>query len=289
MVRTHLRDRLQEAEPVLLPGAYDAMTARIAQRAGFDAVYLSGSALAMSQHGLPDIGLTTATELVEAARRVVGAIDVPVVCDADTGYGNPLNVRRTVRSLLDVGVEGIQLEDQEDPKRCGHFNGKSVLDAREMVAKVQAAVDERGNDPAVIIARTDARAVHGLDDALERAGMFRDAGADVLFVEAPQSVEELERIGASFEDTPLLVNVVEGGRTPPLEFDEYVRLGFRIVLYPTAAVRAAAKAVQRFYQHLHEHRSTGRIEAELLTFDERNELNGLDRFMELDRRYAIEP
>lgn len=281
-----LRELLARPEPLLLPGVHDALSARLAQQAGFEAVYLSGSAVAMSLLGLPDIGLVTATEVVEQARRVVDAIDVPLICDADTGYGNALNVARTVRSLEAAGVAAVQLEDQQFPKRCGHFEGKEVIGREEMVMKVRAAVEARRNRDTLVIARTDARACLGLDAAIERALTYHEAGADILFVEAPQSVEELRLVGERIP-APLLVNVVEGGKTPQLEFEEYATLGFRMILYPTAPVRVAARALGNFYRMLRVERSTRALLGSMVSFSERNEINELDRYWRLERRYGV--
>lgn len=283
-----LRALLARPEPLLLPGAHDALSARLAQQAGFEAVYLSGSAMAMSLLGLPDLGLVTATELIEQTRRVVESIDIPLVCDADTGYGNALNVARTIRALEMAGVAAVQLEDQVFPKRCGHFEGKEVISQCEMARKIRAAVDARRSPDTLVIARTDARARLGLDVAIERALAYHEAGADILFIEAPQSVQELRQIAARIP-APLLVNVVEGGKTPQLEFDEYARLGFRIVLYPTAAVRVVANALRAFYSTLRGRRSTRDLLASMVSFEERNEINNLERYLRLERRYTMSP
>ncbi len=282
-----LRELLTRPGPLLLPGAHDALSARLAERAGFEALYLSGSATAMALLGLPDVGLVTATEVVEQVRHVAETITIPLVCDADTGYGNPLNVARTVRALEAAGAAGVQLEDQQFPKRCGHFEGKSVIPQDEMVMKIRAARDAARNPDLVIIARTDARAMLGLPAAIERALAYREAGADVLFVEAPQTIEELRTIGERVPG-PLLVNVVEGGKTPQLTFEEYEALGFRVILYPTAAVRVAAKALADFYQRLREERSSLGFTHAMVSFEERNEINDLEGYQRLEERYATQ-
>ncbi len=287
MVDSALRRAITGGRPLLLPGVYDALSARLAEQARFQAIYLSGSAVAMTLLGLPDIGLVTATEIVEQARRVTEATTIPLVCDIDTGYGNPLNVGRTVRAMEAAGVSGVQLEDQQFPKRCGHFDGKSVIAQDEMVMKIRAALDARTSADLILIARTDARAVLGLDVAIERAIAYREAGADIIFVEAPDSIEELGRIGKNVPG-PLLVNVVEGGRTPQLSFDEYASLGFTVILYPTAAVRAAARTLSHFYRELKNVRSTLHLEHALLGFEERNEVNDLASYITLEKRYATE-
>lgn len=282
---SNLRRLLGRREALLLPGVHDALTARLAERAGVEAVYLSGSALAMAALGLPDIGLVTASETIGEARRIAEVISVPLVCDADTGYGNPLNVARTVRALGAAGVAGIQLEDQDFPKRCGHFEGKDLIPREEMVMKIRAAVEAREDPDLVIIARTDARAVLDLEAAIERSLAYREAGADVLFVEAPRTVDELREIGQRVPG-PLLVNVVEGGLTPQLPFDEYEALGFHVILYPTAAVRVVARAAAGFYAVLRKERTTRGIIDTMVGFEERNEINDLARYAELERRYA---
>jgi 2,3-dimethylmalate lyase len=269
---------------MLLPGVHDALSARLAEQSGFSAVYMSGSAVTASLLGQPDIGMITQTEMVEQARRIVEAVEVPLICDADTGYGNPLNTRRTVRLFESVGVAGIQLEDQTFPKRCGHFDRKEVISLQDMVAKVSSAVDARRDASFVLIARTDARAVRGLDEAIERGLAYGDAGADIIFIEAPESEDELQRIVHTVP-FPLLVNMVEGGRTPQLPFDALVDLGFKIVLYPTAGIRSVMKTLKLLYQDLLEAGSTADLLDRLVGFDERNEVTGLAFFETLEDRY----
>src|SRR5215213_8136157 len=232
-----LRTLLEGGEPVLAPGAYDGLSARLVERAGFPAVYMTGFGASASLLGRPDVGLLSFAE-------------VPVIADADDGYGNPLNVMRTVSEYEAAGVAALHIEDQVAPKRCGHMDGKDVIDAAEMVEKVRAAVEARRAPDLVIIARTDARAVEGLDAALERARRYRDAGADMLFVEAPESEEEVVAVADAFPDTPLLFNAIDGGRTPPLPVDRLRELGFRLVLSPLTALFAAARAVQDALEHL---------------------------------------
>lgn len=274
------RRLLAGSEPLLLPGSHDALSAKLVEQAGFEATYLSGSAVAMSLLGLPDIGLVTATEMSDQARRVVRAVSIPVVCDADTGYGNALNVRRTVADLTSAGVAGIQLEDQTFPKRCGHFEGKSVIGEREMSLRVAAAADARPPDGPVIIARTDARAELGVDAAIARAKAYQVAGAEVVFVEALQSEDELRAVAGAI-DAPCVVNVVEGGKTPELPFDVYAAMGFRVVLYPTAGVRVVGESLSRFYAHLRDRRSSAAWAGGMLGFDERNRVTELARYLDL--------
>jgi 2-methylisocitrate lyase-like PEP mutase family enzyme len=218
-----LRDILAQEKTILVPGAYDAFSAKILKQAGFKIVYMTGSGVTASLSGMPDVGLLNMTEMVNQARYIVNAIDLPLICDADNGYGNPINVIRTVREFERAGVAGIHIEDQVAPKRCGHFEGKQILPAEEMVMKIKAALYARENGDFLIIARTDARSVMGLKEALQRAHLFVEAGAEMIFVESPQSREELRTIASELSGTPLLVNMVEGGKTPILTFEELKR------------------------------------------------------------------
>src|SRR5262245_50559957 len=227
-----LRALLAGREPVVAPGAYDWLSTRLLHAAGFPAVYMTGFATAASYLGRPDVGLLGMSEMVDQARRIVQAVRVPVIADADTGYGNPINVIRTVKAYEDAGVAALHLEDQVAPKKCGHMSGKQVLPAGEMIAKIRAAAASRRSEDFIILARTDARAIEGLESALERARLYKEAGADVLFVEAPEDEREVERIGEAFADTPLLFNWAEGGKTPPMPYSRLRALGFRIVIFP---------------------------------------------------------
>lgn len=249
-----LRALLAAPGPLLVPGAYDALSARLVEQAGFDATYMTGFGATASLLGLPDVGLLGMSEMVDNAARMARAVDVPLITDADTGYGNVINVVRTVQELERAGVAGIQLEDQVSPKRCGHMTGKQVVPTSEMVEKVRAAVEARRDPDVVLIARTDARAVDGLDAALTRAAAYRDAGADVLFVEAPESDAEVREIAKAFPDVPLLFNWVERGFSPMLPLDELVELGFAVVLFPVATLFSATTGMQRYLASL---RSTG--------------------------------
>ena len=279
-----LRRQLSEPGLLLLPGVYDALSARLAVNAGFRAIYLSGSALAMSQFGYPDIGLLTMTEVMEQARRITSAVDVPVVVDIDTGYGNVVNVRRAIREAEAAGVAAVQIEDQVFPKKCGHFEGKEVIPLNEMVGKIKAAVAARRQE-LVIIGRTDARAVTGLEDAIRRGCAYAEAGADVIFLEAPRSREEMEQITQSL-DVPLLVNMVEGGKTPQFSLKELEAMGFKIALYPTACIRAASHTLQNLYRHLLIHGSTANILDHLVTFEERNQITGLAGYEEWAKKFS---
>jgi 2-methylisocitrate lyase-like PEP mutase family enzyme len=282
MADTTLRELLAGPEPVVAPGAYDALSARLAEQAGFGAVYMTGFGASASLLGRPDIGLLSFGEMVDHARRLVQAVGIPVIADADDGYGNPLNVLRTVREYEAAGVAALHIEDQVAPKRCGHLAGKQVIPVGEMVEKVRAAVEARSE--MLIIARTDARAVEGLDAALERGRAYRDAGADVLFIEAPESEAEVEAVAAAFPDTPLLFNWADGGRTPPLGLDRIRELGFALVIFPLTTLFAAAQAVRDTLVALRS-RGTPTLERAPL-FDEFTELIGLPEAQQLEERYT---
>lgn len=284
-----LRALLDGEEMVVVPGAADALTARLIERAGYRACYFTGAGFANTQFALPDMGLVTLTEVVEQLRRIASAVRIPVIADADTGYGNALNVIRTVQLFEAAGAAGLQLEDQVSPKRCGHFEGKAVVSVGEMVKKIAAAVFARTDADFVIIARTDARAVEGLDAALDRARHYAQAGADVLFVEAPASGLELERIPRAVPERPHLVNMVVGGVTPLLPAATLARLGFRIALYPNIALHAAARAVGEILAILQRTGDVASIADRLITWDERQALVGLDRIEELQRAYLEVP
>lgn len=278
--------RAQASKKALtLPGAYDALSARLIQAEGFSAVYLTGAGLANSMLGVPDIGLVTVTELRDHVARVAETVDIPLVVDGDTGFGNAVNTYRTVRLLERAGASAIQLEDQVFPKKCGHFAGKAVISADEMAQKIHAAVDARQNDETVIIARTDARAVSTLEEAFERAELYREAGADVLFVEAPESLEELRTIGARF-DVPLVANMVEGGKTPLCTVDELSEMGFSAVLFANAALRVSQRAISEMLKELHTTGSTnGRLDV-MATWEERQSMVGKPFFDMLETKYS---
>lgn len=251
---TRLRALLARDEPLLVPGAYDALSARLVEAAGFDAAYMTGFGTTASLLGMPDVGLLSGAEMVDNAARMARAVDVPLISDADTGYGNAINVARTVQQFERAGVAAIHLEDQLAPKRCGHMTGKQVVPVSEMVEKVHAAVEARTDPDFVLIARTDARAVEGLDGALARAAAYLEAGADVLFVEAPESEAEIEAVARAFPDTPRLFNWVERGRTPMLPLERIAELGFALVLFPVATLFSATTGMQRYLAQL---RATG--------------------------------
>ncbi|MPQ96600.1 carboxyvinyl-carboxyphosphonate phosphorylmutase [Modestobacter sp. I12A-02628] len=283
--RARLRELLTRPRPLMAPGAYDALSARLVEQAGFDVVYMTGFGTTASLIGRPDVGLLGGSEMVDNARRIVSAVDVPVIADADTGYGNALNVLRTVQLYEQAGVAGIHLEDQVMPKKCGHMSGKVVIPAEEMVGKLRAAVAARRDPDLLLIARTDAAAVHGLDEAIARARAYAAAGADVLFVEAPTSEAAVEQVAAELRGVaPLVFNWAEGGRTPPIPLERIAELGFSLVLYPIGTLLAATAGIRASLEAL---RQTGVPSlAGVPTFQEFTDLIGLPEVQQLEQRFA---
>lgn len=282
---TLLRKLLKQPGIIVAPGAHNAFTAKIIeQTGGFHAVYMTGSGTTMSLIGEPDIGLLTMTEMVTQARNLANAVKLPVIADADTGYGNAINLARTVREFERAGVAAIHLEDQITPKKCGHFEGKQVVSLDEMIGKIQAAVDAREDPDFILIARTDARAVLGFEQAVERAHAYVEAGADVIFFEAPQSLEELQTIVQSIS-APIMVNMDEGTKTPLLTVSELNGMGFKIVIYPRSAPCAAAKTIQELMELLKETGTTRGFLDRIVTFEGRNRITGLARYKEMEKKY----
>ena len=269
---------------LVVPGVYDVLSARIAARAGFPAVVLTGYGLSAAHLGEPDFGLLTQTEVLDTARRVCAAVDVGVIVDGDTGYGGPLNVQRMVRELVAMGARGVLLEDQRWPKRCGHMRGKEVIDAGEHAAKIRAAQDARGDAPFVVTARTDALETHGLDEAIRRALLYKEAGATLLFVEGPRNLEELRRIGAELPP-PLAVNLIEGGKTPLCSLEELAEMGFFSVGFVLSGLYAAARALDETYREIRRAGTTAALGDRLMRFDEFNELVGVETRYAEDERY----
>ena len=280
-----LRQMMTGKQIVVAPGAHDALTAKIIEQVGFSAVYMTGYGQAASHLGKPDVGLLTLTEMVARASNIVEAVNVPVIADADTGFGNAVNVMRTVREYEKAGVAAIQLEDQVAPKKCGHMTGRQVVSKEEMVGKIKAAVDVRTDPDLMIIARTDARTVHGIGEALERAKAYEEAGADILFIESPESVEEMKQITTSFQ-VPVLANMVEGGRTPFLPADELWGIGYDLVIFPTASTYLVTKALTRLMTVLKDTGTTASLISEMITFEEFNDLIGLTKIRELENMYV---
>jgi 2-methylisocitrate lyase-like PEP mutase family enzyme len=272
-----LKHRLEKKTILQVPGVYDTLGALIAEQVGFEACYVSGAGIAYSQLGRPDLGLVSAKELCDQVARIVDRVSIPVIVDGDTGFGGVLNVERLVRALDKMGAQAVQLEDQTFPKRCGHLTGKSLIPVEEMIAKIRAAVDSRIHDDFLIIARTDAIAVEGLECALERIVKYRDAGADVLFVEAPRSVEEMQKIISATRPVPAMANMVEGGKTPYLTSEELENIGFRVVIYPNALTRRIVYAVRELFSDLKTLGTTQPHMHQMVMFDEINKIMGIDR------------
>ena len=281
--RQELRRRIDQPGYTMVPGAYDTLTARLVEAAGFAAVYLTGGGYSRA-NGYPDLGLLSLTENVLFIGRTVEAVGIPVIADADTGYGNAINVIRTVREYEKTGVAGFHIEDQVSPKKCGHYEGKEVISRAEMVGKIKAAVDTRRDADMVIIARSDARAIEGLQASIDRVNAYLEAGADVGFVEAPQSREELATVGKQLKK-PSLVNIFEGGKTPVLPVRELEAMGHRIGIYPSQTHRAAIAAAKKVLSALKEDGDTNRVEADLATFQDREDAVGTAKWRELEARY----
>jgi len=291
MTATTLSDRLSRPPILMAAGVYDPLTALIAERTGFEALYVSGAGIAYTRLGRPDIGLVSLSEVVETVELIRDRVGVHLIVDADTGYGNALNVERTVRLLERAGASAIQIEDQDFPKRCGHLDNKSLIPAQQMVGKIKAAIDARRSAQTLIIARTDAIAVEDFERAMARAALFREAGADVLFIEAPRKHDELRRIGARFgKSAPLLANMVEGGKTPILPASELEALGFAVVIFAAGVVRAVARTAEDFYASLKANGSTEPFRARMFDFDGLNHLLGTPETLARGRRYeSLEP
>ena len=285
-LRQLLNEAVASKQPLVLPGCYDALGARLVEQAGFDAAYMTGFGTAAGLLGRPDVGLLGLHEMVDNARRIAAAIDVPLLADADTGYGNQINVIRTVQEYERAGVAGIHIEDQVLPKKCGHMENKQVVDADEMVGKISAAVSARQDDDFVLITRTDARAPHGLDEAIARAHRFHEAGADVLFVEALEGVDEIERVATEFADVPLIFNWAEGGKTPPLTYDHIAELGFSMIIMPIGTMLAATRAMQGFLSKLKEGGTPAGFADELMPFGEFTDTIGLPEIVDLEQRFS---
>ena len=281
-----LRALLDSGELIMAPGAFDPLAARLAEEAGFPAVYMTGFGTSAALLGRPDVGLLTMTEMAGNAGRIADCVDIPVIADADTGYGNPLNVIRTVGAFESAGVAAIHLEDQVAPKKCGHMEGKQVIPAAEMAAKIRAAADARADPEFVLIARTDARAVEGLEQALDRARRYREAGADALFIEAVTTDAEAAEVARALPDVPLLFNWAEGGKTPPLPAARLRELGYQIVIFPISTLLAATAAMRRVLREIADAGTPAALLPELPSFSEFNEFIGLAEVREAERRYA---
>ncbi len=285
--RRRFRDLIMAPEILALPGAWDGLSALLIEQAGFLGVYVTGGGIARSS-GVPDIGLITMSEQVARVRMICEAVSVPVLADADTGYGNALNLMRAVQEMEAAGAAGVHIEDQITPKRCGHYEGKEVVARQEFVQKIEAACAARRHDDFVIIARTDARAVLGLEEAIQRGQECRQAGADVIFVEAPQTVEEIQRVAEAI-DAPLLLNMVcKGGKTPYVPTDELERMGYNIIIFASDVQRAAIVAMQRLLRELHDKR-TAEFFDDMVTFQERERIVNTAHYLQLQEQYLRMP
>ena len=282
-----LRALLARPQCTIAPGVADGLAARLVKLSGFEAVYMTGFGTSLTRLGMPDVGLLTASEMIDNASRIVDASELPVVADADTGYGNPINTRRTIRDYEKAGVAGVHIEDQSWPKRCGHLAGKRVIPIAEMVAKIKAACDARRDHDFVIITRTDAIAIEGLDAALERGVRYREAGADMLFIEAPVGRAEVDRVSQHFKGVPLLYNMAASGKTPDLPADELGKLGFRLAIYPNWVILAAIPAMQDLLSELKRTGSIAHMRDKVATLKQFTEIAGLPEIQQLEERYGL--
>ncbi len=284
---TQLRNLLAQPGCVVAPGVADAFGARLVKLEGFQAVYMTGFGTSLTRLGMPDVGLLTATEMIDNASRIVDASELPVIADADTGYGNPINTRRTIRDYEKAGVAGVHIEDQSWPKRCGHLAGKRVIPTAEMVAKIKAACDARRDKDFMIITRTDAIAIEGLEAALERGERYREAGADMLFIEAPVGREQVEIVSKRFQGVPLLYNMAASGKTPDLPADELGTLGFKLSIYPNWMILAAIPAMQNALRELKKTGSIAGLRPHAATFKQFTEIAGLPEIQVLEEKYGV--
>lgn len=282
-----LRELLNSGEPFLTAGANDALSAVIAERAGFKAITMGGYLATAVSLARPDIGLMTMTEMAEQARRICAVTNIPLIADADNGHGNVLNVIRTIQEMENAGAAGVILEDQVMPKRCGHMAGKKVIPMEEHVQKIRAAVYARKDPDFIIIGRTDARQAHGLDDAIARAKAYAEAGADVVFVEAQESMEELERVPKEIKGVPLVVNMIEGGRTPLLSKDELSKMGYQVIFYNLGSLYTQTKAIQDYCEYVIAHGTSAGFTGPMVAFDEFNSIVGLPELRELEEKFKV--
>jgi len=281
-----LRDLLKNNSINIAPGIYDGFTGLMVQNAGFECAYVSGASISYSQLGKSDVGLTTLTEVANTISRIRERLLIPLVVDADTGFGNALNVQRTVRLLENAGASGIQIEDQTIPKRCGHLDGKDIITQGQMVGKIKAAKDTIENDNTIIVARTDAIAVEGFEAAISRAEAYLEAGADMLFIEAPRSIKQMEDIGKKFcKKVSLLANMVEGGKTPKLNSQQLEKLGFNFIIFPGSMIRTFAFAAQYYLNNLKKHGSTDKVQDRMLDFGQLNDLLGTNELLDKVKQY----
>lgn len=282
---TQLRKLLEKEEIIIAPGAYDALSAKLIEQAGFQAIYMTGAGVASGQLGVPDIGLITMTEMVMQAKNIVNATNIPVISDADTGYGNAINVMRTIREFEKAGVAAVHIEDQITPKKCGHWEGKQIISTKEMVNKIKAAVEARQDPDFIIIARTDSRSEFGLEDAIKRGRAYSEAGADVIFVEAPQTVNEIRIISECIKK-PLLINLPEGGKTPILPLPELQEMGYRIAILPSSLWMACIKAMQDLLEVLKKKGNTDDFRERMVSREELFDFVDISSYRKLEEQYT---
>ena len=281
-----LKERLEKKDEIIvLPGVYDALSARIAQNVGFNAAFQTGYGTSATLLGMPDFGFLNAGETIDNARRIINSVDIPILVDIDTGYGSPLNVWRTVTDIEKLGAGGIFLEDQVWPKRCGHMKGKSVISKDDYVQKLKAAIDARKSKDFIIVARTDSLAQYGIDEAIERGKEFQKIGADVIFIEAPKTLEEMKKITAEI-DAPLLANMIEEGVTPNLPAKDLEKLGFRMVVFPLSALYSSTYAIKNVFLSLHNTGMTKNLKKKMITFKEFNDFVNLPKYNQLEKKYS---
>jgi 2,3-dimethylmalate lyase len=280
----NLKSMLKSKKPLVIPGVYDALGAKIAQKVGFDAMFQTGYGTSATLFGMPDYGFIGATETVDNARRICRAVQIPVIVDSDTGYGNALSVWKLVKELESAGASGIFLEDQQWPKRCGHMQGKEVVSQEEYTEKLSAAIDARENKDFIIVARTDARATEGLDEAIERGKQNKKTGADAVFVEAPRSIDEMKKIGKEI-NAPLVANMIEGGATPLTSAESLSKMGFNIILYPLSVLYANTFATMNILTELKKSGNTSKYKQKVVNFDQFNDLVELPKFRKMEKKY----
>jgi len=286
MTPTRVHQILAKTGSIVFPGVYDTLSAKIVQRVGFPMSFISGYSVAATSIGEPDLGLLTQTEIVERARRICASVTIPIIVDADTGYGNPLNVIRTVNELISAGAAGCFLEDQVWPKKCGHMRGKKVIERDEYIHKIRAAVEARAGRDFFIVARTDALAAVSLDEAIARMEAAREAGADASFVEAPVSLDQMGQIGKR-APRPIVANMIERGKTPVLSREQLVQMGFELIVYPLSGIFAAAGALEAIYQKLHRDQTTAGMTQQMMDFESFNQLIGVDEKYKLAERFGV--
>lgn len=278
------RELIKKEETIILPGAFNALSAKYVEKLGFEAVYTTGAGITNAMMGFPDVGLQSFYEIFHQIRYMVNAVSIPVISDIDTGFGNVLNAMRTTCEIEKIGVAGIQIEDQIFPKKCGHFSGKKIISKNEMAKKIEAIIDNRIDPNFTIIARTDAIATDGISEAIERGKLYKSVGADIIFIEAPRTVDEMKRIADEVEGDKI-INIVEGALTPQLDKETLIEMGFKIILFPTTTLRASAKAVRKVLELLKKGHCTDEVRDNIISWEERGEITNLPYYYDLEKKY----